>query len=723
MHVLRQAGVGSRLVIGGGLLMLAAAQVVGAAPSEAQEPPAAVSIEARPRWGQSPAGAWSSYVVDVANDGVKNLDAEVVLEPRPPLETDRVRPVPVEVFEPERPEQPARSPVAPPLEGGPPAPVWPVHRTQVTVAAGGKKTLGMVVLEAPYGYRASLRDETGRVLAMQPGATGPPAQRTGAVISVLGRTAPGDVLVTGAPEHPLLTELSVTRLEDGREFPHDPLQLSGLQVVVLADLDTTSLRSTQIQALQSFVGLGGSLVLSGGATAQRRLAGLPDRLVPMRPSATASGSLGGLGAGGATASATLATGIIGFGRATVATAGEPPLVVEGDYGLGHVVQLTFDPFAGPFASDLSLGALGVEAGLAPALASLATSSASVPEHLWEPVADGRDREGEGRPWPRWGLAALGGYVLLLGPACYLLLRSRGRRDATWRCIPVAALVLTGIGAVTVPPARDAPDALENVVEVETIGPDGRVMVSTYHGLLEPNGAQDEHLALRASPGAAVSSVIARPADRRAPPGMDLSIGAFAESRAMSRLSSAERRARVVSGTAPAGAADVVLEGDGAQVLRTAPNDAGRVTTMQTIAIRLRDGGIESDLRVTGSRATENWRVSGTLTNRTGDRLRSPSIRIDEPGSDHVGWARAGVALEPGGMLRVDASVQAGLDSGTDRAGRSRDLRVMSAAADTVGHQKGRPVVVALTDSDPSPSGSPLRGTSLRVVLQPGTAPA
>ncbi|TMC09408.1 MAG: hypothetical protein E6J29_13855 [Chloroflexi bacterium] len=86
---------------------------------------------------------------------------------------------------------------------------------------------------------------------------------------------------------PSARPLSVVNLTPP-DFPGSAIQLSGLSAVVIDNFDTSTLSQAQVQALQQYVGLGGSLVLGGGAGWRRTLTQLPPELVPLRPQASAT---------------------------------------------------------------------------------------------------------------------------------------------------------------------------------------------------------------------------------------------------------------------------------------------------------------------------------------------------------------------------------------------------------------------------------------------------
>src|SRR5262249_45681689 len=128
-------------------------------------------------------------------------------------------------------------------------------------------------------------------------------------------------------------------------------ELSGLDGILVDQFDSGSLGAAQVRALLDYVGLGGSLVLVEGGTWRRTLAALPPELVPLRPSGVGNAALGPLGdlAGLVVGDGVqVATGeVASWARVAMADPAGTPLMVEGDYGAGHVLALAFDPLAAP----------------------------------------------------------------------------------------------------------------------------------------------------------------------------------------------------------------------------------------------------------------------------------------------------------------------------------------------------------------------------------------
>src|SRR5205085_750981 len=121
-----------------------------------------------------------------------------------------------------------------------------------------------------------------------------------------------------------------------RGFPANPLLLAPYAVVVLDQVDTAGLSGAQLQALRDFVGLGGTLLVTGGADWRRTLAPLPADLLPMAAQSTATVSLQPLAELAGTApgelSAPAAAGSLKAGAHELVTSGGLTLAAQMDYG-------------------------------------------------------------------------------------------------------------------------------------------------------------------------------------------------------------------------------------------------------------------------------------------------------------------------------------------------------------------------------------------------------
>lgn len=277
-----------------------------------------------------------------------------------------------------------------------------------------------------------------------------------------------------------------------------------LDRLVWQDVDTTSLSTEQLAALRGWVAAGGRLVVAAGTTGPAVLSNLPDELLPYRPAVTidvAPTSLSGLLTDvprNATDVPALAGELV-RGRA-LATSGDRVIAAETAYGGGGVTLLGVDPgtswIAGTDAAETmwrrllpartnSIAVRGDDSYLVNAVSQLPA--------LALPPTGGL-------------LALLGGYIVLIGPVNYLVLRRLDRREWAWVTMPLLIVLFAGAayayGAVLrgldvivheVAVVRGAPNATEGTAQVylgifsPTRGtyqvdvPGGALLTSTING--------------------------------------------------------------------------------------------------------------------------------------------------------------------------------------------------------------------------------------------------
>ncbi len=224
-----------------------------------------------------------------------------------------------------------------------------------------------------------------------------------------------------------------------------------LDRLVWQDTDAAALSPGQVAALRAWVAGGGALVIVGGTAGADSLTGFPDDLLPYRPSgvididpSVVRPVLGGLPAGAAPVAAF--AGTLARGRA-LASAGDRVVAADMPFGSGTVTLLGFDPTTGWIAGEASL-ATPLWRHLLPqrvaGTASLVDDSAIVAgagmlPSLTLPATSGL-------------LVLLVGYILLIGPVNYIVLRRLDRREWAWVTVPALIVAFTigafGYGALT-----------------------------------------------------------------------------------------------------------------------------------------------------------------------------------------------------------------------------------------------------------------------------------
>jgi len=251
---------------------------------------------------------------------------------------------------------------------------------------------------------------------------------------------------------------------------------SAIDRLIWQDVDSNQLTGPQLAAMRGWLAGGGRLIVAGGTTGIGTLNGLPDDILPYRPSSTvdvppaALVSLLGSPPKDATDVPAYAGELV-RGRA-LATVGDRVVAAEATYGSGSVTVLGFDPATPWIAALKETGALWRRL---------------VPARTAGPVVLGDDSQlvqavqqlpALALP-PTGGLIALlAGYILLVGPVNYLILRRLDRREWAWVTMPaliaVFAVAAYGYGAAIrgldvivneISIVRGAPDATEGSAQV------------------------------------------------------------------------------------------------------------------------------------------------------------------------------------------------------------------------------------------------------------------
>ncbi len=290
---------------------------------------------------------------------------------------------------------------------------------------------------------------------------------------------------------PLVVHLAPADLSDS------PQVLRAFDVLAIDDFATDSLTAGQKTALADYVRQGGALLLGTGGSWHKTLAGLPAAMVPMRVDGTTV--LDPATALGGASGVEIATGALDPGAVAWLAEGTRPLLVEAPVGKGIVTMATFDwnqdavaTWSGLKAIQRQLlvrttyGNLANPTSTSPVMtkfgvggsASLATKGGSLAQALGNlPALDLP-------PWWLIGGLVLG-YVLLVGPVNYFVLRRIGRRALAWITVPTIAVVASA-GAYGTSVVTKGTSVLANEVTVIHVqsGVD-RAYLEEYTGIMAP----------------------------------------------------------------------------------------------------------------------------------------------------------------------------------------------------------------------------------------------
>jgi len=275
------------------------------------------------------------------------------------------------------------------------------------------------------------------------------------------------------------------------DIPDSGMSLESLDMMMLVNIDSETLSSSQRRALRHWVEGGGHLIIGGGPAALNTLAALAD-LAPLTSAGSQSmDDLGALARFTGDRSALAQRSIISTGapleaaQALVEQDGVP-LVLRRELGGGLVDYLAADPTLEPLASWDGLDGLWLKL--------LATRA---PHPTW--------REGFTRP--EWGADAianlpgvdllppmqtlclfLAAYIALIGPLNYFVLSRLRRNGWGWFTIPVFIICFTGIAWTVGFSLRGAEIIVSRMTTVQTYADQDEAQVNQFIGLLSPRRA-------------------------------------------------------------------------------------------------------------------------------------------------------------------------------------------------------------------------------------------
>lgn len=306
-----------------------------------------------------------------------------------------------------------------------------------------------------------------------------------------------DLLPSQTGSIPVIVPLSPDRLPERLEA------WAVLDRLVWQDVDTTQLTPAQLAALRGWVAGGGRLVIAGGTAGPDILTGLPEDLLPYRPTAvrdvdpeTLRTLLGGLPEGAAPLTAL--AGDEGRGR-VLARSGDRVIAADLAFGSGTVALLGFDPATSWIAAGDAYDTPLWRRYLTPRSGS--TVGLQDDSQILSAVAN----------LPALALPPIGGivvlligYIVLVGPVNYLVLRWLDRREWAWLTVPALIAVFTagafGFGAAL----RGSDVILHEVAIVRGAAGTDAALAQAYLGVFSPSRGTYQ---LRAPNGALLASPI------------------------------------------------------------------------------------------------------------------------------------------------------------------------------------------------------------------------
>ncbi len=349
-------------------------------------------------------------------------------------------------------------------------------------------------------------------------------------VAILHSLTPGDVLIgilsdqtTGfsplsAVSLPNQGNSLVIETLNTTTLPTLAAVLRNFDVIVLDNFTSSTLSSEQLTALQTWVNQGGALIEVGGPEWKRTLGALPQSLLPVTVDGTTTLSTGTrlLPIGNATtlgskqpsppieisAPVTVSTGTIaapvdGEQTFTVLASGKTPLIVQARWGQGTICYVAFDltldpvvtwPGASTLWKSLVLRSLGDQL--------LANTNGQVFGAAWKstyPQGDSIDNllqslMPNALPSPWLILILLLGYLVVLGPIRFLIIRWRKRRDWSWRIV-LSTIVIFSLLAYGFALYQKGTAIASNTISIVRLSQaqDGSTAhITTYVGVFIPN---------------------------------------------------------------------------------------------------------------------------------------------------------------------------------------------------------------------------------------------
>jgi len=270
---------------------------------------------------------------------------------------------------------------------------------------------------------------------------------------------------------------------DPGDLPERIEAWSALDRLVWQDVDTDTLSQRQVAALRGWLALGGRLIIVGGTAGPGVLSGFPDEILPYRPSTTIdvapeslTALLGQLPEDPADVPAM--AGELTRGR-VLASSGDRAVAAEAGYGSGSVTILGIDPTVGWISESRATTPLW---------------RVLIPPRASTMVGTGDDSQivGAVSELPVLALPPIGGllilllgYIGLIGPVNYLILRRLDRREWAWLTMP-ALIAIFAVGAYGYGSALRGSDVIVNEVAIVRGAPDATEgSAQVYLGVFSP----------------------------------------------------------------------------------------------------------------------------------------------------------------------------------------------------------------------------------------------
>jgi hypothetical protein len=278
------------------------------------------------------------------------------------------------------------------------------------------------------------------------------------------------------------------------DIPDRPEPLRGLEAIIWA-ADSGSLTETQRRTLERWIAAGGQLVVLGGPDWQSRTAALADLLpveviaaVDDAPVAPLFEWIGADRPSGVT-TATVSPGTLRAGAVQLVGDDNGALFAAISRGAGRVTWVGMDlataPFRASSAATLLWTRLLPDDRLVQQFIGGQPLDEQVSGAMLQALANLPSLE---VPPAELLLVVLVGYILLIGPVSYLILRRLDRRELAWITAPVLVAVFS-VGTYGLGASMKGSDIIVNEIAMVRTTPDGTAAsVSSFAGVFSPRRA-------------------------------------------------------------------------------------------------------------------------------------------------------------------------------------------------------------------------------------------
>jgi hypothetical protein len=269
---------------------------------------------------------------------------------------------------------------------------------------------------------------------------------------------------------------------DADTLPERAVALRGLNALFIHDIDSSVLTPAQREGLAQWVRLGGQLVFSGGLGAEKAAAGLADLLPVEITGEVAQGDLTPLGDFAGAFDTPPAAAPLSQARPTAEAAllpADAPLLFRRQYGTGTVTFSAFDfaSLRGWTGEPMLWGqVLAPITTFAPGASARLNQIDLIQNVIQLPLT---------LPSAWVLLCFLVGYILVIGPLNYLLLRRLRRLELAWVTVPAVVLLFAaGLYAVGFG-LRGGQSQLNQAGVVQAVEGEQRGFATTFIGLFSP----------------------------------------------------------------------------------------------------------------------------------------------------------------------------------------------------------------------------------------------